>query len=92
MKDATGELSMTAIAVVAIAAIALLFQQFVWPGIQNTIQRNTYCSQTISCECEADERLCNCVYLDKNQTEKPIKCPNNQKELTEAAGTAAAGS
>ena len=45
MKDATGELSMTAIAVVAIAAIALLFQQFVWPGIQNTIQRNTYCSQ-----------------------------------------------
>ena len=92
MKDATGELSMTAIAVVAIAAIALLFQQFVWPGIQNTIQRNTYCSQTISCECYDNVKLCNCVYLDKNQNEASIKCPNNQSELTEAAGTEAAGS
>lgn len=82
MKDATGELSMTAIAVVAIAAIALLFQQFVWPGIQQTIQRNTYCSQTISCDCQANETLCNCVYLDKNQNEANIKCPNNQKELS----------
>ena len=82
MKDATGELSMTAIAVVAIAAIALLFQQFVWPGIQQTIQRNTYCSQTISCNCsDTNSKLCNCVYLDKNQNEANIKCPNNQKEL-----------
>ena len=82
MKDATGELSMTAIAVVAIAAIALLFQQFVWPGIQQTIQRNTYCSQTIKCDCGDNDVLCNCVYLDKNQNEANIKCPNNQKELT----------
>ena len=84
MKDATGELSMTAIAVVAIAAIALVFQQFIWPGIQQTIQRNTYCSQTISCDCPTEKgKLCDCKYLDEKGNPTDIKCPNNQAKLTE---------
>ena len=33
MKEATGELNMTVITVVAIAAIAGLFYAFVWPMI-----------------------------------------------------------
>lgn len=83
MKDATGELSMTAIAVVAIAAIALIFQQFIWPGIQQTIQRNTYCSQTINCVCpkQAGE-LCNCTYLNEAGNKQSIRCPNNQTKIT----------
>lgn len=41
MKEATGELNMTVITVVAIAAIAALFYTLVWPAIQKAIVNNT---------------------------------------------------
>ncbi|MEG1143350.1 MAG: hypothetical protein RSD96_02090 [Bacilli bacterium] len=41
MKEATGELNMTVITVVAIAAIAGLFYAFVWPMIQRSIVDKT---------------------------------------------------
>ena len=40
MKEATGELNMTVITIVAIAAIAAFFYAFVWPGLQKSIARN----------------------------------------------------
>ena len=42
MREATGELNMTVVTVVAIAAVSLLFYTFVWPSIQSAI-RNTSC-------------------------------------------------
>ena len=45
MKEATGELNMTVITVVAIAAVGLLFTIFVWPNIQANLTLNTACSQ-----------------------------------------------
>ena len=44
MKEATGELNMTVITVVAIAAVGLLFTMFVWPNIQSNLAINTACS------------------------------------------------
>ena len=44
MKEATGELNMTVIAVVAIAAVGAFFYAFVWPAIQNRLEANTICS------------------------------------------------
>jgi len=44
MKEATGELNMTVITVVAIAAVGLLFTMFVWPNIQSNLALNTACS------------------------------------------------
>lgn len=41
MKEATGELNMTVITLIAIAAIAALFYIFVWPMIQRTIAQQT---------------------------------------------------
>ena len=41
MKEATGELNMTVITVVAIAAVAGIFYAFVWPMIQASIVQNT---------------------------------------------------
>lgn len=49
MKDATGELSMTAVAVVAIAAISVVFSTLIWPTIKANITRSTYCSQAFNC-------------------------------------------
>jgi len=45
MKEATGELNMTVITVVAIAAVGLLFTVFVWPNIQANLALSTACSQ-----------------------------------------------
>lgn len=41
MKEATGELNMTVITVIAIAAVAALFYSLVWPTIQRAIVNNT---------------------------------------------------
>ncbi len=47
MKEATGELNMTVVTVVAIAAVAAFFYAFVWPGIRNSINQSTYCSMAV---------------------------------------------
>lgn len=61
MKEATGELNMTVVTVVAIAAVAAFFYAFVWPGIQASIKASTYCA---SANCEADNK--NCTYYDED--------------------------
>lgn len=41
MKEATGELNMTVVTVVAIAAVGAFFYAFIWPGIQRGLAQNT---------------------------------------------------
>ncbi len=41
MKEATGELNMTVVTVVAIAAVGTFFYVFIWPGIQAGLMKNT---------------------------------------------------
>ena len=41
MKEATGELNMTVVTVVAIAAVGSFFYFFIWPGIQASLMKNT---------------------------------------------------
>ena len=45
MKEATGELNMTVITVVSIAAIAAFFYAFVWPNLKVGIANNQCESQ-----------------------------------------------
>lgn len=74
MKEASGELSMTAVAVVAIAAIGVVFTTLIWPAIKQNITRSTYCTQAYDCNnCSGGK--CTCKYLDENNNEKAVKCP-----------------
>ena len=41
MKEATGELNMTVVTLIAIAAIGALFYVFIWPMVQRTIVQQT---------------------------------------------------
>ena len=41
MKEATGELNMTVVTVVAIAAVGGFFYAFVWPSIRAGLMKNT---------------------------------------------------
>jgi hypothetical protein len=79
MKDATGELSMTAIAVVAIAAIAMVFSQLIWPTIKDNITRSAKCSQAYQCDCEnKNGNLCSCKYYDEaKDSEIDVYCPDS---------------
>lgn len=76
MKEATGELNMTVVTVVAIAAVAAFFYAFVWPAIQSSIESNTRCATAQNCQCSGDE--CACQYFDSETNSYiDITCPNN---------------
>lgn len=74
MKEATGELNMTVITVVAIAAIAALFYTLVWPAIKKQIESNTKCASAV-CDPNCTTRTCVCTYIDGNST-SDVTCPN----------------
>ena len=86
MKEATGELNMTVITVVAIAAVAAFFYAFVWPSIKNTINRNQLCSSATNCDCGADGNndTCECSYIDDSGqiSATKVNCPNPSKQNT----------
>ncbi|MDD4706043.1 MAG: hypothetical protein PHS24_02360 [Bacilli bacterium] len=79
MKDATGELSMTAIAVVAIAAIGVVFTTLIWPNIRAGIIRNTYCSQAFNCEGTGEMLTCDYVDEDGKLVVDGVTCPAEDK-------------
>ncbi len=67
MKEATGELNMTVITVVAIAAVAAFFYAFIWPAIKNTLNRTTLCNSASceSCTLNGNRRTCtNCTITE----------------------------
>ncbi len=76
MKEATGELNMTVVTVVAIAAVAAFFYAFIWPGIQSNIKASTYCSNA-NCPNSGSGDFTNCSYLDENnETQTGLNCTN----------------
>ena len=81
MKEATGELNMTVVTVVAIAAVAAFFYAFVWPGIKASIERNTYCANAT---CNADRTNCS-YYDDKGNLKDGLDC--SQYDTTDSSNT-----
>ncbi len=72
MKEATGELNMTVVTVVAIAAVAAFFYAFVWPSIKASITANTYCANA-TCNDERND----CSYYDKDgELQEHLDCSN----------------
>lgn len=66
MKEATGELSTTVIAVVAIAAVAAIFTAVLLPTLRRQLKARTYCSSAVSCDaCDGGHR--NCHYYEDDE-------------------------
>ena len=77
MKEATGELNMTVIVIVAIAAVAAIFYVFVWPVIQGNLTANARCSGAYGCGDCTDEGTMTCEgYYEEDGTleETEIQC------------------
>ena len=101
MKEASGELSMTAIAVVAIAAVGVLFTTIIWPNIQGSLLASQRCSSAFDCqnasggECSSADRTCKCQYYEKggepSGTGKRVTCENPSYVEGAAAGGAGGG-
>ena len=80
MKEASGELSMTAIAVVAIAAIGVLFTTLIFPSIKGSLLASQRCSSAINCDCGANnnDKTCKCNYYKEDGTVSTdtVQCEN----------------
>ena len=84
MKEATGELNLTIIVVIAVGLLIAFFYFVIWPGLDANFQQNSKCSQAV-CEnpckngkntcSEALNKLVNCKYKDKKNKEYEIQCP-----------------
>ncbi len=83
MKEATGELNMTVITVVAIAAVGAFFYVFVWPAIQGSIEQNTRCAAAQACTENTGGNDMTCSYdsngdgdyLDDGDMNGTLICP-----------------
>lgn len=78
MKEASGELNMTVVTVVAIAAVAAFFYAFVWPSVKSSINSATKCSSAI-CPSSCKTGTCDCKYYEYDDngayvSETDIKC------------------
>ena len=79
MKEATGELSTTMIAVVAIAAVLTIFTTVLLPVLKKSIQTRMHCAEAICQDCGTNS-TCNCVYTkDDGSGTENITCPNPNK-------------
>lgn len=84
MKEASGELSMTAVAVVAIAAVGVLFTTLIWPSIKGSIIASTKCSSAFNCRNsktgtgKCTGKTCYCDYYTEKGTvaADTVQCPN----------------
>ena len=74
MKEATGELNMTVVTVVAIAAIAAFFYTFVWPGIKDSIKKNT-----CEAQCSTGDSSCVNTCMNKDNTNTNTNTNSNSK-------------
>ena len=78
MKEASGELSMTAVAVVAIAAIGVVFTTLIWPSMKSNILSKLHCSAATCPNCTTE--ICDCYYCEDEawETTVDVKCPNSE--------------
>ncbi len=76
MKEATGELSTTVIAIVAIAAVLAIFTAFLLPSLRASIRARTYCAEAIQCSntCENGKRTCHYYEDDMSLSNDTIEC------------------
>lgn len=75
MKEASGELNMTVVTIVAIAAIGVFFYTFIWPQVQGNITRSTQCSNAFNCAvCNGSTTTCS-YYDSEGNVVDGLECP-----------------
>ncbi len=66
MKEATGELNMTVVVVIAVGVLAAFFYTTIWPLIKNTYIASNKCSDAVCDPSTLHDGRVSCKYYDKN--------------------------
>lgn len=82
MKEATGELNMTVVTVVAIAAVGAFFYAFVWPTIQTNLKLTTACNAAGNSEYKDTENGIECKAGVCQVGDKEKNCKSESKTKT----------
>ncbi len=76
MKQATGELNITVVIVVAVAILSVFFFAILWPNIKNTFIATNKCSDAVCDKRTLSEGLVTCKYYKNGRQEgTEFKCP-----------------
>lgn len=76
MKQATGEVNMTVVIVIAVGILSVFFFGVLWPNIRNGLIANSKCSDAV-CENTPDSNnsvICR-YYKNGRQEGKEFRCP-----------------
>ena len=73
MREATGDLNLTVIVVVAVAGLMAFFSMFLWPMIKGGIQHDANCNDAICIKGTESDGTIEC-YMKGNDTNK-FRCP-----------------
>jgi hypothetical protein len=76
MKEATGELNMTVVIVVAIAALSAFFFTVLWPLISNNMNSKTACNRAVCYAKTYKDGMVDCQLFDEdgNKQGNSFKC------------------
>lgn len=72
MREATGDLNMTVIIVVAIAGLIAFFSMFVWPMVKGGMKHDASCSDAI---CEKNKNADGMVKCHMKDNSEEFYCP-----------------
>lgn len=76
MKEATGELNMTVVIVVAVAFLSVFFFGILWPSIKNTYIASNKCSDAVCNKSTLHDGLVTCEYYKNGKRQgEPFECP-----------------
>ncbi len=93
MKEASGELNMTVVTVVAIAAVAAFFYAFVWPTVKQNIVNSTKCANAIcdntTCSNNGGKTTCTSCSDPAGDDKDTFKCVFSDSDATGVKGGAA---
>ncbi|MBE6161215.1 MAG: hypothetical protein E7158_03245 [Firmicutes bacterium] len=78
MKEATGELNMTVVIVIAVGVLTAFFYTILWPMIKSNFDHNASCAKAV-CKCDSTcekTGIAKCTYKDKKTGKKTeTECP-----------------
>lgn len=67
MKEATGEVNMTVVIVIAVATLSVFFFAVLWPSIKNTFIATNKCSDAVCDPKTVSDGMVTCQYYKKGQ-------------------------